>query len=151
MVKPLDDKHPLLPEHVGVDLWRAATAWRDRFHAEMVERGHTWMGDARGSIATHLDPDGLSQAELVRRMGVSKQAVQQLVDALEAEGIVRREADPNDGRGRRVVYTERGVASLRDGVKVKRAIEAEYKKRLGVRSYAALVEALAKLVAPPEG
>lgn len=146
MVKKLDEQtpaaHPLLPDHVGVDLWRAAIAWRDRFHSEMVARGHAWFGDARGTIAQHLDPCGMSQAALVARVGSTKQAVQQLLDALEADGIVRREPDPEDGRAKRVVYTEKGLAALKDGVAVKRAIEAEYRAKLGDKRYEALVAAL---------
>ncbi len=150
MVKKLDEKdrddHPLLPEHVGVDLWRAALAWRERLHSEMVARGHAWYGDARSVIAQHLDPRGMTQAALVGRVGSSKQAVQQLLDSLEADGIVRREADPNDGRSKRVVYTKKGLAALRDAVDVKRAIEAEYRVKLGAGRYAALVDALQALV-----
>ncbi len=149
MVKKLDESksqaHPLLPDHVGVDLWRAAIAWRDRFHSEMVARGHAWFGDARAAIAQHLDPRGMSQAALVERVGSTKQAVQQLLDALEADGIVRREPDPEDGRAKRVVYTDEGLAALKDGVAVKRAIEADYRAKLGAKRYDALVAALRAL------
>jgi DNA-binding MarR family transcriptional regulator len=150
MVKKADDRsdgeaHPLLPEHVGVDLWRAALAWRDRLHSEMVARGHAWYGDARSVVAQHLDPRGMSQAALVERIGLTKQAVQQLLDSLEEDGIVRREPDPNDGRAKRVVYTKRGLAALADAVEVKRTIEAEYEKKLGARRYEALVAALRAL------
>ena len=142
MVKKVDDAHPLLPDHVGLDLWRAALAWRERLHAEMVARGHDWYGDARGQIAAHLDPRGMSQAELARRMKLSKQAVQQLLDQLEEEGIVKREPDPDDGRGKRVVYTKKGLAALTDAVAVKRAIEADYRSKLGARAFDALVASL---------
>lgn len=150
MVKKTDDSseagpHPLLPAHVGVDLWRAALAWRERLHGEMVARGHAWYGDARSVVAQHLDPRGTSQATLVERVGLTKQAVQQLLDSLEADGIVRREPDPNDGRAKRVVYTKRGLAALADAVEVKRAIEDEYRERLGSRRYEALVLALRDL------
>lgn len=146
MVKKIDDKsddaHPLLPAHVGVDLWRAALAWRERLHSEMVARGHAWYGDARAIVAQHLDPRGMSQTALVARVGLTKQAVQQLLDSLEADGIVRREPDPADGRAKRVVYTARGLAALEDAVEIKRAIEAEYRKKLGRERYEALVAAL---------
>jgi DNA-binding MarR family transcriptional regulator len=148
MVKALDDEDPLLLDHIGVDLWRAASAWRERLHAEMVARGHGWYGDARGAVAAHLEPGGMAQAALVARMGLTKQAVQQLVDGLEADGIVRREPDPEDGRGKRVVYTPRGRAALRDAVTVKRAIEADFRRALGDRAFEALRSALRKL-APP--
>ena len=147
MVKSLDDKD-LLPDHVGVDVWRAALAWRERLHGEMSARGHAWYGDARGAVAAHLDPRGMPQSQLVERMGMTKQAVQQLVDGLVRDGIVRREPDPSDGRGKRVVYTDEGLAALRDAVKVKRSIEREYRARLGDRAFDAFVAALRKL-APP--
>lgn len=149
MVKKIDDTEGLLPEHVGVDLWRAALAWRERLHGEMVRRGHGWYGDARGAVAAHLDPSGTGQSELARRMKLTKQAVQQLVDGLERDGIVRREPDPDDGRGKRVVYTKRGIAALRDAVQVKREIEADYRARLGARGFDALVHAL-RALAPAE-
>jgi DNA-binding MarR family transcriptional regulator len=148
MVKKTDDNHPLLPAHVGVDLWRAALAWRERMHREMVARGHDWYGDARGAVATHLDPRGMSQSELAARMGLTKQAVQQLLDGLEADGVIRREPDPNDGRSKRVVYTAKGLAALRDGVEVKRAIERDYRARLGASGLEALTKALRKLAEP---
>ena len=144
MVKQLDD-NDLMVDHVGVDLWRAALAWRERLEAEMVARGHAWYGDARGAVAAHLDPAGLPQATLTRRMGMTKQAVQQLLDGLERDGIVRREADPADGRGKRVVYTPTGLAALRDAIVVKRAIERDYRARLGLPGFDALVGALRAL------
>lgn len=152
MVKRLDENSDalLLRAHVGLDLWRAALAWRERFHSAMVERGHAWYGDARAVIAQHLEPAGMSQTELVARVGSSKQAVQQLLDALEADGVVRREPDANDGRAKRVTYTKKGLAALRDGVRIKRAIEAEYRERLGGERYDALVDALRALV-PEDG
>jgi DNA-binding MarR family transcriptional regulator len=150
MVKQLDDSSSpdsgLLPDHVGVDLWRAANAWRQQLRAAMVALGHVWYGDARITIVEHLDPAGMSQAELVVRVGLTKQAVQQLLDALESEGVVRREPDPNDGRGKRVVYTKKGLAALRDGVSVKRTIEADYRNKLGATRYQTLVKALRLLV-----
>jgi len=147
MVKQLDDKHPLA-DHIGLDLWRAATGWRRRLHSEMAARGHTWYGDARGAVVAFLDPGGMSQSELVARMGMTKQAVQQLLDGLESDGVVVRKLDPNDGRSWRIAYTARGMLAIRDAVKVKRAIERVYRSELGDAGFEALRRALRKL-APP--
>jgi DNA-binding MarR family transcriptional regulator len=145
MVKKIDDSEPLVIDHIGVALWRAAMAWKKRLHSEMVERGHAWYGDARAVIAIHLEPRGMSQSELVACAGLTKQAVQQLLDSLEAEGIVRREANPDDRRSKRVVYTDKGLAGVRDAVTIKRAIEADYKRRLGARAFETMREALVTL------
>ncbi len=148
MVKKLDDARRL-DDHIGLDLWRAATSWRKRLQDEMIKRGHGWYGDARSAIAAHLEPGGLSQAELVRRMGMTKQAVQQLLDGLEADGIVVREADPADGRSRRVVYTKQGLAAVKDAILVKRTIEREYRRTLGDEHFGLLRASLRKLAGPP--
>lgn len=146
MVKIIDDRDALFRDHVGVALWRAATAWKERLHSEMVRRGHAWYGDARSVIAIHLDPRGLAQSELVARTGLTKQAVQQLLDSLEAEGIIARVPSEQDRRSKRVVYTAKGEASVRDATAVKREIEAEYRARLGDRKFESLHKMLAELL-----
>lgn len=145
MVKKIDD---LVIDHIGVALWRAAAAWKERLHSEMVRRGHDWYGDARSVIAIHLDPSGTSQSELVARTGLTKQAVQQLLDGLESDGMVRRTPNPEDARTKRVEYTAKGLAAVRDANAIKREIEADYRKRLGDRAFAALEAALGALVEP---
>jgi len=143
MVKPLDEKSvPALIDHVGWRLWRLARQWKAEFDVEMVRLGHGFMLEARGAVVGHLRPGGLSQSALTAAMGISKQAVQQLVDELVAEGVVERAPDPTDGRGRIVRLREKGIAAIADGNAVKQQIEARYGARIGVGRLAALNEAL---------
>lgn len=147
MVKKFDDSgDALVLDDIGVPLYRAAMAWKERLHSEMVRRGHAWFGDARVVIAIHLDPRGLSQSELTARTGLTKQAVQQLLDGLEADGIVERVASDEDRRTKRVVYTAKGFKSIREANAVKREIDADYRARLGERGFEALRSALTKLL-----
>ena len=62
--------------------------------------------------------------DIAARAGITKQAVGQIVDELEALGYVRREPDPADARARLVVYTERGKASMFDGLAALARVEA---------------------------
>lgn len=144
LVKDIDDIDIESIEHVGIVLWRAATAWRTEFREEMAKRGYPWHNTAAGEVLAHLGPSGISQSTLTERMGVTKQAVQQLLDQLEEQGVVRRVADPTDGRARRVVLTELGLEDFAERNLVKRAIEARYRERLGA-DYEALTRALEKL------
>lgn len=137
-------------EHIGIELWRAALAWKEQLHGAMVERGHKWYADARATIAIHLDPQGMSQSDLVARIGLTKQAVNQLLDSLEADGVIRRETDPNNRRRKNIVYTELGLASVRDANIVKREIEASYRARLGDETFEILRVALSKLLVAGE-
>lgn len=144
MVKRLDE--PI--DHVGWDLWQAAAAWQRRFQSDMVAAGHAWFAEARAGVLAHLDRGGSRQSDLARRMGVSKQAIQQFVDGLVADGVVERRADPADARGRWVVLTARGRAVHADANRIKRAIEAEWQKRLGKSAFAALRRALQDIGRP---
>lgn len=91
-------------------------------------RAHPRFWEARLahlSIFPHLDLEGTRLGELARRMDVTKQAVGQLVDELEASGLVARQPDPTDRRARRVVFTEEGRAMMLRGLDLLAEIEDE--------------------------
>lgn len=144
MVKPLD-KNSDIQDHIGWALWQASRAWQAEFAAAMRAAGHGWMTDARAGLLGHVARKGTPQSLLIERLGISKQAVQQLVDGLEAEGVLARAPDPDDRRARVVVHTEAGRRALRDAARIKRRIEAGYRRRLGDETFAALKRALALL------
>lgn len=142
MVKLPDENYPKLIDHLGWRLWRAARRWKAEFDARMAAEGFAWFTEARSALLGHVGPSGVRQNDLVRRMGLTKQAVQQIVDELAAEGIVARRPDPADARGRIVVLTAAGVAAAHAANEVKRAIDAEQRERLGPERFEALIEAL---------
>lgn len=143
MVKQLDDGAlPPLIDHVGWRLWRLARLWKAEFDAAMAARGHGWMAEARGAVVGQLRPGGQSQAALPAVLGISKQAVQQLVDELVADGIVERVPDPQDGRGRIVRLLPKGIKAIADGNEVKLEIEARYRAQIGAERLVALNAAL---------
>ena len=156
MVKKLDEmrvpatdgqrEEALLPDHIGWRLWQAAMLWRDAYLAEMQAAGHGWFGKAQSNLLAYLDPKGSRQSSLVERSGLSKQAVQQLVDDLEASGIVYRAPDPQDKRAKIVRYTEAGKAALADGARIKRQIETRMARDLGEEDLTRLRQLLRQVV-----
>jgi DNA-binding MarR family transcriptional regulator len=147
MVKKIDEMPPLI-DHVGWRLWRASRQWEKRFQQAMVAAGHTVFADARAQLIPHIDREGTRQAELVQRLGLSKQAVQQLVVALEADGLVERLPDPDDARGKVVGFTDQGLRMLAVANEVKLAIEREYRERLGAEGLAQFARALDAVAGP---
>ncbi len=146
MVKKLDKlTYPPLEDHIGVQLWMLSEAWKAQFDAEMVALGYGYFAEARSNVLRFVGPRGTPQSKIVKLMGLSKQAVQQLIDELVAEGVVEREADPADKRGKLVVLTQAGLAALHDANRVKRQIMTEYGKLLGVRKLNELTSLLGEL------
>ena len=145
MVKELDENPGDLIDHMGWRIWLASRNWQKEFVAGMRAAGHDWFTDARATLLAYIARRGTPQARIIDRMSISKQAVQQLIDGLEAEGIVRRLADPEDRRGRIVCYTDKGLAALRDADAIKRRIEERYAQLLGPDRFKALQDALVAL------
>jgi DNA-binding MarR family transcriptional regulator len=122
----------------------AASARRD-FRQQMADSGFVWHLNASGEVLSHIPPAGLSQAALTASMGLSKQAVQQLLDQLEDAGVLRREADPADRRARRVILTELGLRDLAAQKQVRRRLEERAREKLGKKLLGKLEKALRKL------
>ena len=141
----LDENPGDLIDHVGWRLWLATRNWQKEFVAGMREAGHDWFTDARATLLAYVARNGTPQSRIIERMGISKQAVQQLIDGLEAEGIVERLPDPDDRRGRIVRHTKKGQAALRDADAIKQRIEARYARLLGTSRFEALRDALVVL------
>ena len=132
-------------DHVGWRLWCASQAWKEQFLAGMLALGHRWYAEARSSIIPYLDREGTRQGLLVQRMGLSKQAVQQLVDDLEKEGIIERRPDPEDRRGKIVAFTNKGLKAQADANRIKIEVEAAFRDKLGAQDFDKLDELLRRL------
>ena len=88
-----------------------ARRWRARFTELMKTRGQT---DARWSALYMLSasPEGVIQSELAERVGVQGPTLVKLLDALEAQGLVRRQAAASDRRANIIVLEPAGRAVL---------------------------------------
>ncbi|MEL7025730.1 MAG: MarR family transcriptional regulator [Pseudomonadota bacterium] len=140
-----------LIDHIGVDLWAAAEAWKTLYTDVMVEQGYGFFGGAGFAILQFIGPSGARPADVARRMGISRQAVQQLVDALEYDGVVERVPDPEDRRGKRIKLTKIGADAHRAGNAVKRQIEDQLRDALGPGGLTALKAGLRQSCAELRG
>lgn len=115
------------------------------------EPGRPRLRRSHTALFPHIDLEGTRVTDLAERLGVSKQAVSQLVDELEAMEVLERAVDPDDARARRVRFTARGRAGLLDGLKVLGALEADYAAKIGEGRMRSLHQALEALVAAATG
>ena len=69
--------------------------------------------------------ESLPLGQLAERLSCVKSNVTQLVDRLEADGLVSRTADPNDRRSRLAVLTEAGRSAYAKGSEIQTQIEQE--------------------------
>jgi DNA-binding MarR family transcriptional regulator len=69
--------------------------------------------------------DSLPLGQLAERLSCVKSNVTQLVDRLEADGLVMRAADPSDRRSRLAVLTESGKSAYLEGTQIRQQSERE--------------------------
>jgi DNA-binding MarR family transcriptional regulator len=122
---------------------RALAMVRQRAPDSPVRPAHT-------ALFPHIDLEGTRQTVLASRLGISKQAVGQLVDDLVAMGMVERVPDPDDARARLVCFTATGRLALLDGLAVLMQLQAELGARAGPESIEELHRGLVALLAALE-
>jgi len=89
--------------------------------------------------------ESLPLGQLAERLSCVKSNVTQLVDRLEADGLVSRALDPNDRRSRLAVLTGEGRTAYEKGRQIKERAERELFGALTESESATLNTLLAKL------
>ena len=108
-------------------LLHAAHALEDRVEATL---GGVGLSSPKHSVLTALVDAGepLALGELAARLSCVRSNVTQMVDRLEADGLVRRLADPNDRRSVKADVTTRGREQQAAGAAALGELEAWFSK-----------------------
>jgi len=132
---------------LGQVLMKAARLLDEQALARVRARTQQDFRPAHTSLFPHIDLEGTRLTEIARRMGMSKQAVGQLVGELEEMGALERVPDPTDGRAKLVRFASRdGRPVLFDGLQVLAEFEAELREHLGDARIEVLREHLGALL-----
>jgi MarR family transcriptional regulator for hemolysin len=90
-------------ERIGRLIQQVSRNWRRAVNQRMAPLGLT---DATWLPLLYLDRAGpVRQGELADVLGLDRSSVVRLIDTLAANGLVRREDDPDDRRAKRIVLT----------------------------------------------
>ncbi|MCK9897814.1 MarR family winged helix-turn-helix transcriptional regulator [Frankia sp. AgB32] len=108
-----------------------ARAQAARVSAGFAEAGLTGLRPGHAQLLVPLLAGGRRVSELADHLGVTRQAVAQVVTTLEKGAYVVRSVDPTDGRARVVELTPRGLAALRTMRRTAVAVEQQWARRLG--------------------
>ncbi len=101
---------------------------------------------AHTALFPHIDLEGTRLTELAKRLGISKQAVGQIVDELQTIGTLERVPDPSDRRAKLIRFSRSGREGLMNGLSILREIESELARELGVEDMESLHRILVRLV-----
>ena len=136
---------------IGALLRRASEAT----HRELFNRLHSaGFDDLRWThFALFVFPGmhGVRPTELAVRVGISKQALNALLNELDEFGYIIRQAAPQDGRHRVLELTPRGLELAAAMKRILEEIETTIGQRIGMRQLARVKAAAAEIAAmfPP--
>jgi DNA-binding MarR family transcriptional regulator len=105
-------------------VWRAASHIAGRIERRLEPTG---LSLPKLQMLTHLVEAGepLPLGQLAGRSACAKSNITQLVDRLEADGLVRREPDPEDRRSVRAAITKDGLRAYEAAARAQSEVEAE--------------------------
>jgi len=128
-------------DHLMLSLLMSARALEDRIEKSLDSLG---LSLAKVNVLNRMAEAGepLSLSEIAARLNCVRSNVTQLVDRLEADGFVRREADPGDRRSIRAVLTAAGRERQEKGAAELSRVTNEFSSALAVEDRAALERAL---------
>ncbi len=107
--RPSSGLHPPLHARtLGFLLRETYGLLQERVYRSVAAAEHAGLRAAHSPVLRFLPREGGRVADLARATGLAKQSVTYVVEDLIALGYLRTEPDPQDGRARRLIYTERG-------------------------------------------
>ncbi len=137
----------IAPPALGGLLRIAWQAHRERLYEAVTAGGFADVTRAQFTLIRWPTIDGLRPGEVAELVGLSKQAVNDLLGELERLGYLARERHPEDGRARVVRLTPRGQKLQQTTHEISRSLEQSWAAVVGEKRFAALRETLEEMVA----
>lgn len=121
----------------------SAFYWMDEaLQAGMKERGWDNITRSQSLILSNIAFGVRRASQLARNLGVTRQAISQMLIEMERKGLVVSDSDPSDGRAQIVNFSKQSQGIRNDAMAILSQIEAEIVDRIGKGKFDALVKAL---------
>lgn len=114
---------------IMISFLSAAHALEDRLDSALAEAG---LSMPKLTVLTHLveEADPVTLSALAEKLSCVRSNITQLVDRLEADGLVRRVADPSDRRSIRAALTPLGKERQAAGARQLATVQGEFRDSL---------------------
>lgn len=126
-----------------MDLMRAFYWLDEGLQAALEARGWGRFSRSKSFTFANLALGIHRPSDIARNLGISRQAVSAMLREMVAEGLVRLDPDPADGRALIVDFADRSAALRTDAQAALHELEAAIAARIGADAFAALRAAVA--------
>ena len=123
-----------------------ARSGAERLRADFAGQGMAGLRPLHALLLIPLLGGGRHASDLAETLGVTRQAIAQVVTRLEQDDYVKRVSDPGDARAKLICLTPRGRAALRTMRASASTVEDEWRRRLGAERLASFRDTLITLL-----
>ncbi len=125
-----------------LDLMRTYLWFDEQLRSRLAERGWGAVSRSQSLVLTHI-ANGVSRASrIAENLGVTRQAMSQLLSDMESRGLIELQPDPFDRRAQLVQFAPGGAAIREDAQQTLRELERDMEEALGSERMRDLREAL---------
>lgn len=114
-----------------LDLMRAFMWFDEQLRARLLERGWGSVSRSQSLVLTHIANGATRASRIAEYMGVSRQAMSQLLAEMAEAGLIEFTPDPSDRRAQLVQFASTGTGIREDAQQILRALEAELEATMG--------------------
>jgi len=126
--------HDAIP--MGMIANRLNKSLEAEFFRRLAEAGHSVLRMPHTMLLENLPEGGARSGVLAAILGITKQAVGEIVDDLEAAEYIRRVADPADRRAKLIVLSSKGAAAFGEVFEILSGMDREFSSAVGTERYA---------------
>jgi len=121
----------------------------DENRVKRLQTGESYVEDVpRVALTTAIDSGRYRPSELAARVGLSKQAANDVLREFEAGGYITLVPDPDDGRAKRIQATERGAALEMTASRLSSDVARRWAEQVGEERFAQFEQVLREIVNP---
>jgi DNA-binding MarR family transcriptional regulator len=132
-------------DHIQRDFLPLNDLFHRRVFAGLARRGYGDLRDGHQAVFINIEDEGTTLTELAARANISKQAMHELVNDLEARGYVERVPSATDGRSKLIRTTDKGERTMEAAWDAIAEIEREWTTILGTEAMQSLRASLRTL------
>lgn len=125
-----------------MDLLRGLYWFDNALQSSLKKSGFESVTRAQSLILLNIMVGERRAARLAANLGVSRQAMSQMLAEMEKRGLVTFRADHEDKRAQIVLFSEESSDIRNAALRILARLERELERRIGVRNVAALRKAL---------
>jgi len=125
-----------------IDLLNAYYWMDEALQVGLKERGWNDVTRSQSLILANITFGVRRASHLARNLGITRQAISQMLAEMERKGLLQSETDPADGRAQIVNFDDSSQSIRDDAMELLSNIETEVADRIGKKRFKALIEAL---------